>query len=93
MRRHCLFLVSYNRPDDFPIRLPVHGKTMRIKSLKIYGFKSFPQRGHVEFNPGITAIVGPNGCGKTNILDAIRWILGGAKNQHYAWRAHGGCYL
>ncbi|MBA2564552.1 MAG: chromosome segregation protein SMC [Gemmatimonadetes bacterium] len=49
---------------------------MRLDTLDILGFKSFAQRTEVAFHPGITAIVGPNGCGKTNITDAIRWVLG-----------------
>jgi len=47
-----------------------------LSSLEIQGFKSFPERTKVEFASGITGVVGPNGCGKTNILDAIRWVLG-----------------
>ena len=49
---------------------------MRLKKLDIAGFKSFPERTHVRLVDGVTAIIGPNGCGKTNILDALRWVMG-----------------
>jgi chromosome segregation protein len=49
---------------------------MRLKALKVHGFKSFADSTTIEFHEGITAVVGPNGCGKSNISDAIRWVLG-----------------
>jgi chromosome segregation protein len=49
---------------------------MRLKRLEIAGFKSFPDRSELTFDQGVTAIVGPNGCGKSNVVDALTWVLG-----------------
>ena len=49
---------------------------MRLSKLHINGFKSFPDRAELGFDTGVTAIVGPNGCGKSNVVDAITWVLG-----------------
>lgn len=54
---------------------------MRLKSIEIKGFKSFGDKVSIHFNDGVTGIVGPNGCGKSNVVDAMRWVLGEQKSR------------
>src|SRR5512138_3891948 len=49
---------------------------MKIRRLEVLGFKSFCEKTQLEFPAGVTAVVGPNGCGKSNVVDAIRWVMG-----------------
>jgi chromosome segregation protein len=54
---------------------------MYLSRIELFGFKSFAHRVRIKFDKGLTAIVGPNGCGKTNVVDAIRWVLGEQKSS------------
>ena len=54
---------------------------MKLASLEIKGFKSFADKTLIHFNENMTGIVGPNGCGKSNTIDAIRWVLGEQKSK------------
>jgi chromosome segregation protein len=60
---------------------------MRIQRIDICGFKSFNQRAVISFDDRVTGIVGPNGCGKSNVVDAVRWVMGEQSAKHLRGRA------
>jgi hypothetical protein len=64
----CLSFASAERPDR-----------MRLNSIKLSGFKSFAEPTHFQLPGQLVGVVGPNGCGKSNIMDAVRWVLGESK--------------
>src|SRR5213082_642825 len=60
---------------------------MKIRRVEISGFKSFADRVVFSFDDGVTGVVGPNGCGKSNVVDAIRWVMGEQSAKHLRGRA------
>jgi chromosome segregation protein len=59
---------------------------MFLKRIEIQGFKSFAERVEIDLAPGITAIVGPNGCGKSNLTEAVQWVLGEQNVGATGWK-------
>ena len=66
---------------------------MRIRRLKLSGFKSFVEPTELRIEPGLTGVVGPNGCGKSNLLEAMRWAMGESSPKSLARRRHGRRHL
>ena len=62
---------------------------MKITRLRLLGFKSFVEPTELLIEPGLTGVVGPNGCGKSNLLEALRWAMGETSLQEHARRGHG----
>jgi chromosome segregation ATPase len=59
---------------------------MRLKTIKLAGFKSFVDPTSIHFVSNLTSVLGPNGCGKSNVIDAVRWVMGGIFGEKFAQR-------
>lgn len=68
--------IDQGEASDPAVAAPAFNAPMRFKRLKLSGFKSFVEPAELRIEPGLTGIVGPNGCGKSNLLEAIRWVMG-----------------
>ena len=76
-----LVQIELKSTEKIKFNLPQENKVF-LKSLEVYGFKSFADRTKINFADGITALLGPNGCGKSNVVDAIKWVLAENKSKN-----------
>src|SRR5512145_2237326 len=75
----CRVFLLYTTP---PTRTTAPPDDMRLTRIKLAGFKSFVDPTSVHFPSNLTGVVGPNGCGKSNIIDAVRWVMGELSAKH-----------
>ena len=66
---------------------------MEFKKIQLNGFKSFADKTNFLIESGLTGIVGPNGCGKSNVVESLKWVMGRNLCKKYAWFRNGRCYF
>jgi chromosome segregation protein len=76
-------LLSWHEQDVARVQPPLLHYCVRLTSLTINGFKSFGDKTTIEFSEGVTGIVGPNGSGKSNVIDALKWAMGGGRASEF----------
>ena len=74
------------RPDPTPELLPAPARPACVSRLRIHGFKTFADLVTLDIMPGLTGLVGPNGCGKSNVVDVLRWAMARATSAPSAAR-------